>query len=195
MIHNVITQQECQQLIQRAEDSGFQPALFRPALFNEVLADEIRKSDRCIIDDTEFVSMLFDRIQTKLKHHDDQYDDDHKSPSLLLPRILRYKEQQQHQQHFATTMSKNLVTTGLNERLRILRYGRGCYFLPHKDGRYVRFESIADESSRLSLLLYLNDGYDGGRTRFLDPTGSIYSSSNSNSTSSLSSPIPTVFDP
>jgi hypothetical protein len=57
----------------------------------------------------------------------------------------------------------------LNERLRFLRYDSGERFQPHQDGVYTRPDN--SESSRLTLMLYLNDGggadFDGGETNFL----------------------------
>jgi hypothetical protein len=53
---------------------------------------------------------------------------------------------------------------GLNERLRVLRYGATDGFAPHCDGAFTRPDGSA--TSRVTLLLYLNDGYEGGRTTF-----------------------------
>ncbi|XP_059166549.1 uncharacterized protein LOC131948863 isoform X2 [Physella acuta] len=53
---------------------------------------------------------------------------------------------------------------GLNERLRFLRYDPGHYFKEHLDGAYVRDNG---EASVITLLLYLNQGFEGGATTFL----------------------------
>jgi prolyl 4-hydroxylase len=52
---------------------------------------------------------------------------------------------------------------GLNERFRFYRYRPGQKFAAHRDGS---FERNADECSWMTLMVYLNDGYGGGRTRF-----------------------------
>lgn len=52
---------------------------------------------------------------------------------------------------------------GLNERLRFLKYAPGDYFRRHRDGCYERADGTG-ERSFLTLLLYLNDEYDGGFT-------------------------------
>lgn len=52
---------------------------------------------------------------------------------------------------------------GLNERFRYYRYTRGQKFLPHYDGSFVRH---ATEHSLLTFLVYLNDCYVGGETKF-----------------------------
>lgn len=53
---------------------------------------------------------------------------------------------------------------GLNERLRILRYDPGDEFKPHSDGSYV---APSGAISKITILLYLNEGYEGGYTHFL----------------------------
>jgi hypothetical protein len=60
---------------------------------------------------------------------------------------------------------------GLNERHRILKYLPGDEFKPHMDGRYY----AADGSiSALTVLLYLNEGYEGGFTCFHTKNGDWY---------------------
>mmetsp|Transcript_54110 Transcript_54110/g.131320 ORF Transcript_54110/g.131320 Transcript_54110/m.131320 type:complete len:172 (-) Transcript_54110:52-567(-) len=105
--------------------------------------------------------MLHARIVKKLKDHDNNNNTNHDEDKerLLSPHLLDYN------------LEGKMHCTGFNERLRILRYGPGCCFLPHYDGWYVRGNELGSErkgeTSRLTLLLYLNDGYEGGRTRFL----------------------------
>lgn len=52
---------------------------------------------------------------------------------------------------------------GLNERLRFYRYGPGQRFAPHTDGCVRRSNG---EESLLTFMIYLNDGVQGGETRF-----------------------------
>jgi predicted 2-oxoglutarate/Fe(II)-dependent dioxygenase YbiX len=59
---------------------------------------------------------------------------------------------------------------GLNERLRFLRYDVGQKFEVHYDGSYSR-EDGSGERSRLTLLLYLNDAYEGALTTFYSERG------------------------
>lgn len=52
---------------------------------------------------------------------------------------------------------------GLNERFRFYRYRQGQQFAIHRDGSYRR---SADEMSWMTLMVYLNEDFDGGETRF-----------------------------
>lgn len=55
------------------------------------------------------------------------------------------------------------VATGLNERFRVYRYEPGQCFRWHFDGA---FERSPTERSMCSVLVYLNDGFEGGTTDF-----------------------------
>ena len=54
---------------------------------------------------------------------------------------------------------------GANERFRCYRYEHAQQFAPHYDGSFVRTD---DEMSLLTFMVYLNDGFAGGATRFSD---------------------------
>jgi len=56
---------------------------------------------------------------------------------------------------------------GLNERFRVYRYsGDDQYFAAHYDGHFERVPF--QEQSWVTLLVYLNEGFAGGVTRFQD---------------------------
>lgn len=61
----------------------------------------------------------------------------------------------------------------LNPRFRVLRYGvdEGDEFLPHLDATTVLPPSVGggEEESAWTVLIYLNDGFNGGETAFLNP--------------------------
>ncbi|MNV23162.1 Poxvirus C4/C10 protein [compost metagenome] len=57
----------------------------------------------------------------------------------------------------------NSEAIGLNELFRFYRYESGQRFKKHKDGSYVRNET---EASYFTLMLYLNDDFEGGETSF-----------------------------
>ena len=52
---------------------------------------------------------------------------------------------------------------GLNERLRYYRYEPSQTFRPHQDGSFRRDNG---EKSQVTFMVYLNDGFGGGATRF-----------------------------
>ena len=65
---------------------------------------------------------------------------------------------------------------GINARFRFYRYRPGDYFKPHSDGAWpssqvVDGKLVADAHpgllSQYSYLIFLSDGYEGGRTEFL----------------------------
>ena len=64
---------------------------------------------------------------------------------------------------------------GLNARFRFYRYREGDFFRPHTDGAWpgsrVRngrlvHDAYGDRISQMTMLLFLSDGYTGGRTLF-----------------------------
>ncbi len=52
-----------------------------------------------------------------------------------------------------------------NECLRFYRYRAGDFFKPHQDTHFVRSR---DERTLLSVVVYLNEGFEGGETEFCD---------------------------
>src|SRR3954447_6599607 len=63
---------------------------------------------------------------------------------------------------------KKWTPIGLNERLRLYRYDVGQLFDWHLDGC---FERQAGERSFFTVMIYLNDDFDGGATSFRDEHG------------------------
>lgn len=58
-----------------------------------------------------------------------------------------------------------LQPVGANERFRCYRYTPGQRFAPHYDGAFIRDDQ---ERSLLTFMVYLNEGFEGGATAFLD---------------------------
>ena len=54
---------------------------------------------------------------------------------------------------------------GANERLRCYKYEPGQRFAPHYDGAFHRDMA---EQSLLTFMIYLNEGFGGGETKFLE---------------------------
>ncbi|BCM89164.1 hypothetical protein IAD21_01008 [Abditibacteriota bacterium] len=64
---------------------------------------------------------------------------------------------------FVPSPLNGIRALGLNERLRYYRYERGQTFRPHYDGSFRRANG---EESQFTFMIYLNDGFTGGQTRF-----------------------------
>ncbi len=59
----------------------------------------------------------------------------------------------------------NWIVTGINENFRFYKYLTGQKFKTHQD---IDFEKSESEKSFYSLLIYLNDDFEGGETVFED---------------------------
>lgn len=140
-IENILTPQECQELINFSEHNGFDKATINIGGTQRVVS-EARNHDRCIIDDSDLVNTLWQRIRLVC------------SDTELSQSIFHSNQEG--------------VAIGLNERMRILRYDPGAYFAPHYDGSYVRSTDKFGQRSLLTAQFYLNEGYAGGSTRFLN---------------------------
>ncbi len=60
---------------------------------------------------------------------------------------------------------------GLNERFRFYRYKDGQQFRPHVDGAFKRSET---ELSLITLIIYLNEDFEGGTTYLIGVNENIY---------------------
>ena len=60
---------------------------------------------------------------------------------------------------------EQLTPSGVNERFRGYRYQSGERFSAHYDGSFRR---SADEESTLTFMVYLNEDFEGGGTKFFD---------------------------
>lgn len=118
---------ECEAMIARAENSGFELATINAAGGARVdLAT--RNNDRVILDDPELASQLWAKVKAEI------------------PRVRGGRQ-----------------AIGLNERFRFYRYRPGQKFDWHADGPFARANG---ELSLLTFMIYLNEGYGGGTTRF-----------------------------
>ena len=113
----------------------------------------------------------------------------HQDAPVSLPHSVRHNENlnwvvstkidsaiwQRSMKHVPEVVNGQLAK-GLNARFRFYRYGSGDFFSLHSDGawpgsRIVDGELVADAypgwRSHFTYLIFLNDGYGGGRTQFL----------------------------
>ena len=144
---DVLSEKECNDIICSCEAAGFEQALLNVGGGRQVLASDIRQSGRCIVDDVQAATVLWERLR-------------HIVPA------------ERTVVHGGTLWQ----CVGLNERLRVLKYEPGDYFAPHSDGRFVRMQGSAPlamgqprDTSFLTCMLYLNTPLQGGDTNFLNP--------------------------
>lgn len=141
VLYNILTSQECSQIIEDTETKySYDPALVNIGGGRQKYIGDVRNNDRCIIDSPVTMEFLWQRIVT------------------TLPKDMRFTK-------------KNFSAVGLNERMRVLRYDRGHFFASHYDGNYIRGGEAGEERrgeiSFVTCQLYLNEGFEGGATRFL----------------------------
>jgi hypothetical protein len=144
-LENVLTPEECNYLIDQCEKKGFEPALLNVGFGREVLDTAVRNNLRCMHDDRDLCGELWRRLQPFVENvRSEGYD--YKRCCELRPREL-------------------------NERLRVLKYtsepGNPNYFKAHFDGSYARPKNHPHypDVSKLTVLIYLNGGIEGGCTR------------------------------
>jgi hypothetical protein len=98
---NVFTKEECLEWIQLTEKRGYVPALVNVGL-SEVLMTDFRNNDRCIIDDVDMATMLFERIRSYLPETWEKHQIVGLNERL---RFLRYDPGQKFEKH----MGKNKI--------------------------------------------------------------------------------------
>lgn len=130
VLDNILSQEECTEIIRIAEEKGFVPASLYTDKDGVEHFSETRKSHRCIIDSDEFAARLWKRLQPFI-------------PAKWI---------------------RGETVVGINPRLRLLRYDPGDEFKPHSDGSYTDQQG---NTSKITILIYLNDGYENGYTAFL----------------------------
>lgn len=149
LIHNVLTPDECKQMIERAESGGFEDASIYDRRANRIH----RNCQRWYEHDNDLAAKWYDRILEAL-------DD---TPSEYKIRNAPWMGRRYN------STSLPIRSVGLNERLRVLKYSQGEYFGSHMDTKFVRGPNYGDkagETSHVSVQVYLNDKFKGGQTRF-----------------------------
>lgn len=137
-LKSLLSQVECAKLLELAEEKGYREQVFEPPYVPEA-------RQRAMFNDTDIAALLTSRI---LPH--------------LPPLSAFYKNaplpQEAKKQLFATWQPLSI-----NERLRFYRYAAGERFAPHMDHEFAKNEY---ERTFLSVVLYLNDDFEGGETQF-----------------------------
>lgn len=148
-VRGVLSAAECAAIVAETERRGYEPALLNVG-GREVLDREIRDSARVIVDSPDFADAVFARIAHALPR---TWPDAYAAPG--------------------TPDGWRIV--GMNERLRFLRYDVGQQFKQHVDGAYERPRvgsgPLGGQETKVTVLLYLNEGYDGCFTTMYDDAG------------------------
>ena len=133
-IENVLSDDECEQLIALSERRGYEQALVNVGNCRQVVMSDVRRSSRWMVADS-----LWRRIE---RHVPDIVEKSHRGKGA----------------------TAGWYASGLNERLRFLKYNPGDYFAPHQDGSF----EAKGQVSQMTVMLYLNSAGKGGETKFLN---------------------------
>ena len=166
VVHNVFSADECTELIARSEAKGYEAALLNIGGGRQVEALAVRRSKRTIIDDPALAEEMWSRIIQATS-------EDPRLMQRMSPRLAHaMASKKESSGGGGAPIEPSHHAVGLNERLRFLKYEAGDYFSPHSDGCYVRRGEAGPERrgecSMVTCQLYLNEGFEGGATRFMD---------------------------
>ena len=141
-IEHILTDEECKALVEATEKIGYEPALVNIGNGKQILDIDYRKNSRVIVDSVPVTDIIWERLKP------------------YLPDIFP-------KQKFIGGWNPHV----LNERLRFLRYGPGDFFKGHMDGTFRKRANETTDGlehvSKVTLQLYLNEGFKGGATTFL----------------------------
>jgi len=139
LLYNVISPSECEYYVEQTEIFGYEKLIgYKP---------DHRDNQRIVIKNEELCNLLFERIKPFLP------------PEIAVPDDSAMKMTAE----FGTQGKWQVL--GLNECWRFCRYYPGGHFAPHYDGAFARSEN---ERSLLTFMIYLNGGFEGGETNFLE---------------------------
>jgi len=187
LLENVLTVKECQQLRAAATQLGWRPdhptQLEQPTGIN---------SCEWLVNDS-IVSVISDRVRPHLPHLDRNNRDATSSSSISKNAIVEDPLPSPP----SSSSSPVIRFHSINPRWRFFRYGPHCVYRPHIDGswpasridangQYECYSQGADGSTTIksyhTFLIYLNDNFEGGQTRFYVPktysTGTTTTTSN-----------------
>jgi len=140
-IENVLTVDECKEWIEISECIGYDEALVNVGGGNELKIKDIRNSSRCIIDDIERASDIWNRIKSFI-------------PTNYIPPI---------ENHVPIEVNERLRFLRYDIGEYFKPHFDGCY-------QRNSNENGDGDVSFLTIQLYLNDDFQGGSTRFFSST-------------------------
>ena len=129
-----------------------------PSLFSQKECDEyIAMSERSGFGDAPISEVGGEIVRPEIRNNARVMIDDEKTAALLWERIKAE----------VPAFLNGRQAIGVNERLRFYRYDPGQQFAAHVDGNFTR---ASGERSLLTLMVYLNEGFEGGETVFNETT-------------------------
>jgi hypothetical protein len=144
-VSNILSHEECQQLIDASERVGYDVAAITLAKDKYVMATNVRNNTRTVIDDREFAEQLWERLKYFV-------------PELCTDLFG----------HETLGEGYTIQIPGCNERFRFYRYDSAQRFKPHVDGSFSRVVDTIQEKSFITCMVYLNNVAQGGATNFLE---------------------------
>jgi prolyl 4-hydroxylase len=166
VLDNVLTKDECNQLIEQSINTGYSqvaPTGGKQRSWCDVEATEVRKNEKVSYTDAVTANLIWKRIQQHL------------------PKNLEFRAQELGlvgDYLDSKLQGKEWSTSGVCDHLRFVKYHRRDQFLKHMDGTYSRMVvsqpqksdniQVYKEQSFLSIVVYLNDSFEGGDTVFFD---------------------------
>lgn len=154
-IENFLSANECEQLIARAEASGFKPSPVSGGGHGRTGREDARNNEYTVITDQALADRFFQRV------------------SSLLPQTMEWMSDNSY---FNKDIGgREWTIAGCVDRLRFYKYKKDEEYPEHMDGSYSRTityehsdgtQQAFKQHSFLTLLIYLNDNFEGGETRF-----------------------------
>lgn len=145
VVTNVLGSYECDQILSASESIGY--TADKPLVGEASLQRSVLAHNFFWLADESFLAVIFDRVKN------------------FIPPVI-----------------EGLRLTGINPRFRLYRYVPGAIYRPHIDGAWPRsgmkdgeycYDMYGNERSRLTMLLYLNDNFEGGHTTFFVPSATV----------------------
>lgn len=147
LLRNLMSREECRDVVEQAERFGLRNCGYNP---------RIRITDRVSIMGEDLAAVLFERLRPYVSDVEITRCGTNKMP-------LGIRDD---------AKVGWWTPVGLNPCFRVCRYEPGGFFLPHHDGG---FEYDADNISLKTVMVYLNDDFEGGQTNFYSQSQRHYS--------------------
>eukprot|EP00750_Incisomonas_marina_P028762 INCI69.1.p1 GENE.INCI69.1~~INCI69.1.p1 ORF type:complete len:261 (+),score=33.42 INCI69.1:242-1024(+) len=147
-VPHLLTEEECQRLIQCGEESGFKKSPLSGGGHGRTGAEDPVTSSYCVMDDENMATLLWKRCRQ------------------FVPMTV---DQLTTNPYFAA--GQGWVPQGVFPRLRLYKYDAGDAFPEHIDYK-VKQTTVLEDGSRVTkqsvytLLVYLNNDFTGGRTGY-----------------------------